>query len=46
MLSATSATVTHRKGNVVRYTLSNDISGSIIEEAASVFDQLQPRTAP
>jgi DNA-binding transcriptional ArsR family regulator len=40
------AIVAQRKGNVVRYTLSNDISGSIIEEAASVFDQLQPRTAP
>jgi hypothetical protein len=35
-----------RKSNVVQYTLSNDISGSIIEEAASVFDQLQPETAP
>jgi DNA-binding transcriptional ArsR family regulator len=35
-----------RKGNVVRYTLSSDLSGSIIEDAASVFDQLQPATAP
>ena len=35
-----------RKGNVVRYTLSGDLSGSIIEEAASVFDQLQPEIAP
>lgn len=40
------AIVAKRKGNVVRYTLSNDLSGSIIEEAASVFDQLQPGTAP
>ena len=40
------AIVANRKGNVVRYTLSNDVSGSIIEEAASVFDQLQPGTAP
>jgi len=40
------AIVAARKGNVVRYTLSNDVSGSIIEEAASVFDQLQPGTAP
>ena len=39
------AIVAKRKGNVVRYTLSNDVSGSIIEEAASVFDQLQPGTA-
>ena len=30
-----------RRGNVVRYTLSDDISGSIIEEAAAAFDQLQ-----
>ena len=40
------AIVAKRKGSVVRYTLSNDISGSIIEEAASVFDKLQPGTAP
>jgi DNA-binding transcriptional ArsR family regulator len=40
------AIVANRKGNVVRYTLSTDVSGSIIEEAASVFDQLQPGTAP
>jgi DNA-binding transcriptional ArsR family regulator len=40
------AIVGNRKGNVVRYSLSNDVSGSIIEDAASVFDQLQPGTAP
>ena len=40
------AIVANRKGNVVRYSLSNDVSGSIIEQAASVFDQLQPETAP
>ena len=40
------AIVANRKGNIVRYTLSNDVSGSIIEDAASVFDQLQPGTAP
>jgi DNA-binding transcriptional ArsR family regulator len=40
------AIVAKRKGNIVRYSLSNDVSGSIIEEAASVFDQLQPGTAP
>jgi DNA-binding transcriptional ArsR family regulator len=39
------AIVAERKGNVVRYTLSKDMSGSIIEEAASVFDRLQPGTA-
>ena len=36
--------VAKRQGNIVRYTLSQDVSGSIIEEA--VFDQLQPETAP
>jgi len=40
------AIVANRKGNIVRYSLSNDLPGSIIEEAASVFDQLQPETAP
>jgi DNA-binding transcriptional ArsR family regulator len=40
------AIVAKRKGKVVRYALSDDISGSIIEQAASVFDQLQPATAP
>jgi DNA-binding transcriptional ArsR family regulator len=40
------AIVAKREGKVVRYSLSNDLSGSIIEEAASVFDQLQPGTAP
>ena len=40
------AIVANRKGNIVRYRLSNDVSGSIIEDAASVFDQLQPGTAP
>ncbi len=40
------AIVATRKGNVVRYTLSNDLSGSIVEEAASAFDQLQPGTVP
>ncbi len=40
------AIVAQPKGNVVRYTLSDDISGSIIEQAASVFDQRQPGTAP
>ena len=39
------AITAERRGNVVRYTLSGDLSGSIIEKAASVFDQLQPATA-
>jgi hypothetical protein len=39
------AIVAKRKGNIVRYTLSEDLSGSIIEEAASAFDRLQPGTA-
>jgi len=46
VLREVGAVVGKRKGNVVRYTLSGDLSGSIIEEAASVFDQLQPGTAP
>lgn len=37
--------VAERKGNVVRYSLANDLTGAIIEEAASAFDQLQPGTA-
>ena len=40
------AVVAHREGNLVRYTLSQDVSGSMIEQAASVFDQLQPSAAP
>ena len=40
------AIVAQRRADVVRYTLSDDISGWIIEQAASVFDQLQPGTAP
>ena len=39
------AIVGERKGNVVRYKLTTDLSGSIIEDAASVFDKLQPETA-
>lgn len=46
VLREVGAIVGKRKGNVVRYTLSGDLSGSILEEAASVFDQLQPGTAP
>ncbi len=40
------AVIAERKGSVVRYTLSNDLPGTIIEEAVSAFDQLQPGTAP
>lgn len=46
VLREVGAVVGKRKGNVIRYTLSSDLPGSIIEEAASVFDQLQPATAP
>jgi DNA-binding transcriptional ArsR family regulator len=42
VLREVGAIVAERRGNVVRYTLSSDLSGSIIEDAASVFDQLQP----
>jgi len=30
-----------RSGNVVRYTLSDEISAQVIEDAVSAFDQLQ-----
>ena len=30
-----------RAGNVVRYTLSDEVSGQVIEEAVSAFDQMQ-----
>jgi DNA-binding transcriptional ArsR family regulator len=40
------AIVAKRKGNVVRYRLSDDMSGSIVEAAVSAFDKLQPATAP
>lgn len=40
------AIIANRKGNIVRYTLSDDMSGSIVEAAASAFDQLQPKTSP
>ena len=39
------AILAKREGTVVRYTLSHDLAGSIVEEAASVFDQLQPASA-
>jgi len=40
------AVTAQRNGNVVRYALSNDLPGSIIEQAAAAFDQLQPAAAP
>jgi DNA-binding transcriptional ArsR family regulator len=40
------AVSSQRNGNVVRYTISDDIRGSIIEEAAAAFDLLQPVSAP
>jgi DNA-binding transcriptional ArsR family regulator len=39
------AVTSQRKGNIVRYTLSDDMPGSIIEDAAAAFDLLQPSTA-
>lgn len=30
-----------RSGNVVRYTLSDEVNGQVIEEAVSAFDQMQ-----
>ena len=39
------AITAQRKGNIVRYALSNDLQGSIIEDAASAFDKLQPSRA-
>jgi DNA-binding transcriptional ArsR family regulator len=40
------AVTSERTGNVVRYALSDDRLGSLVEEAAAAFDQLQPATAP
>ena len=40
------AVTSQRTGNVVRYAVSDDLPGSIVEEAAAAFDQLQPATAP
>ncbi|MGH2450431.1 MAG: ArsR/SmtB family transcription factor [Candidatus Limnocylindria bacterium] len=40
------AVIGQRKGNIVRYTLSTDMPGTIIEEAVAAFDKLQPGTAP
>jgi DNA-binding transcriptional ArsR family regulator len=40
------AIVGKRKGNVVRYTLSADMSGTIVEAAVTAFLQLQPSTSP
>lgn len=31
-----------RKGNVVNYKLSDEVSGQVIEEAVAAFDQMQP----
>lgn len=31
-----------REGNVVRYTLSDQMSGQVIEQAVGAFDQMQP----
>lgn len=33
--------VANRQGNVVRYQLSDEITGSVIEEAVSAFDKLR-----
>lgn len=40
------AVIAHRKGKVVRYKLSKEMPGSIVEEAVGAFDQLQPGTVP
>lgn len=39
------AVTAERTGNVIRYSLSDELPGSIIEEAAAAFDQLQPEVA-
>lgn len=44
VLRESGAVTSQRTGNVVRYALSNDMHGSIIEDAAAAFDQLQPAT--
>jgi DNA-binding transcriptional ArsR family regulator len=38
------AVVPERSGNIVRYKLSRDTSGQVIEDAVSAFDRLQPMT--
>ena len=45
VLREVGAIVADRKGRLVRYSLSGDLPGSIIEQAASLFDQLQPAPA-
>jgi DNA-binding transcriptional ArsR family regulator len=37
------AVTAQRGDNVVRHTLSNDMPGTIVEEAVSAFDRLQPQ---
>jgi DNA-binding transcriptional ArsR family regulator len=39
------AVIGRRTGNVIRYALTDDMPGSVIEEACAAFDQLQPKTA-
>jgi DNA-binding transcriptional ArsR family regulator len=38
------AVTSQRDGNVVRYALSKDLPGSIVEDAAAAFDRLQPES--
>ena len=42
------AVVGKRSGNVVRYSLSNDVNGQVIENAVAAFDELRTNagTAP
>ena len=38
------AVVARREGNVVRYSLAPDVTGSVIENAVAAFDGLKERT--
>lgn len=39
------AVVSQRAGNVVRYSLSNEVSGQVIASAVAAFDELRTDTA-
>jgi DNA-binding transcriptional ArsR family regulator len=41
VLREVGAVVAKREGNIVRYSLSNDVSADIIEDAAASFDRLE-----
>jgi DNA-binding transcriptional ArsR family regulator len=42
VLRESGAVTWERTGNVVRYSVSSGVRGSVVEEAVSAFDRLQP----